>query len=492
MTGTPGTIAFGTGVALSSLFVTKTSAGLAITDGRATDKVILDGTVDATQTAFAAQGATLLLGTTATAIGGGDDFFHDGSTARFVRGQDGAVTAWGVDGAGSITAGQALSVNGAALVLDDGARIVGSGQDFLGNGSRALFVRGAHAEFIVGTFDPSGTLLAAYAPTRQGVAMTIDAGSTILGAGEDYFRDGEKAVFVRAATGSVSVWAFDATGALGASQTLTAAGAPIVVAPTAIVTGGGQDFFGDGGRTLFLRGSDGGLAAWGFDAAGGRTASVTFTIAGAPVTVRAADTVVGAGQDLFGNGGRTVFLRSAEGALRAGGFDRTGAINAGVDLTAGGAPLVIDSGASVIGAGMDFFGVSGRTVIVRDGTGALHAGGFDATGALTARMDFLTQGAALRVDRSATVVGGGEDFFGNGERALFLRQATGALEVLSFGAGGTLDLRQAFTLPGGGSATLEPGVSVVAAGSQSIMVQDGTGARHLWAFDSAGVRLAVT
>ena len=148
--------------------------------------------------------------------------------------------------------------------------------------------------------------------------------------------------------------------------------------------------------------------------------------------------VVGAGEDFFGNAQHTAFIRGSNRALHAWSFDDIGSLTRGMDFTINNTALVVDAGTSIVGGSQDFFhnGNGERTLFTRGGNGALHAWSFDGTGAIITGQDFSSGGTPLIVDTGTLVVGGGEDFFGNGGHTTFARASDDSLSVPDFTASG--------------------------------------------------------
>ena len=91
------------------------------------------------------------------------------------------------------------------------------------------------------------------------------------------------------------------------------------------VVGGGADFFGTGGCTAFVRGSDGSLSALDFDTAWRQDIRQAFTIAGGAALVIDTDTkVTGGAGDYFGTGGHGIYVQDATGMQHVWEFDGTG------------------------------------------------------------------------------------------------------------------------------------------------------------------------
>ena len=237
-----------------------------------------------------------------------------------------------------------------------------------------------------------------------------------------------------------------------------------------------------------------------FDATGTATRDLNLTQNGTKLVFDSASTVIGGGEDFFGNGQRTAFIRGGNGALHAWSFDDTGSLTQGTDFTLSGTALVVDSSSTVVGGGEDFFraGTGQRTLFIRGGNGALHAWGFNkATGAIEAGQDFSSGGTPLIVDTGTTVVGGGEDFLGNGGHTAFVRASDGSLSVLDFTSTGATDIRQAFTVAGGAALVIDTGTTVTGGagdyfntGGHGIYVHD-AGGRHVWEFNASGMRTGV-
>ena len=491
------------------------------------------------------QGSPVFLSATTVVAGGGADFFGLGEAAVFLL-DGGTLTAWAFDGTGALNAGQTLLQGVAA-----GTTVVGGGEDFFGIGGHAAFLRGANGALRVDEFQPGGALLGGQALTTNGAPVTIDATTAVIGGGQDFFRNGDRTVFVRD-NGALVAWGFDSHGALNAAQTLIPQGlgtasavvgagedyfgiggravflagvggaltvdefdgsgtlmqsqvlrthdqaAPITI-DTATIIVGGEDFFGNGTRAVFLRGGGGQLNVWGFDAQGTIQSGQLLNFNGSAVVIDSATTIAGGGQDFFGNGERALFLRGGDGALHAWAFDGYGALNAGLDLKSNGAALVVDTATSVIGGGEDFFGNGERALFLRGGNGALHAWAFDGGGTLNAGLDLVgAQGRTITVDTGTKVVGGGENFFGNGDHVAFVRASDGGLGAWDVDAYGTVNLQKAFTLDGATPLKIDTATKVVGdagdyfqTGGHAIFVQDASGTRHVWEFNGAGVRTGV-
>ena len=344
---------------------------------------------------------------------------------------------------------------------------------FLRTGTGALRLAGA---------DANGTAVSSLALTQQGGAtFTVDAGTTVVGAGSTFQSPSGAGhtVFLRGSSGTLTVDQFDAAGVLAASQVLTAQGSPVYIDTITSVAGAGQNYFGAGERTLFLHDGDG-LVAWGFDAAGAIDAARVLRWSG-----YGASSVVGSGEDVQGSGPRAVFNYSggAAGNLSVDLFDAGGTLNQTLVLGTGGrvGGVAVDAGTTVVGGGQDVFGTGGHAAFLRIGAG-LSVVEFDGTGAITGSQTLSHQGAAAYIDATTSVVGGGQDFLGNGQRTIFERIGDGTLQALLFDGSGAIGSGMNFVTPQGVRVFVDAMTSIVGAGGdffrtgeQTLYLRDGNG-----------------
>ena len=262
-----------------------------------------------------------------------------------------------------------------------GAASIGSCTGFFGTDSHTMFFRGTNTQLSAVAYDDAGSVVGRQSFTHGDTIAAVEDSSTVIGGGGDFYGVGGRAIFFRNVNGLLAVWNINGSGAYDQADYLKAGGNYIPVGASATVVGAGYDVFGPGVHTVFLRGDNGELTALGFNASAAQTASRAFTVAGAGATIAAGTTVVGYGEDFFGTGGHTIFMRDSGGALTARDSTDTGALGAAVPLTSQGQPIVVGTSTTVIGAGETVLGATTRTVFLRDAHGQLTALMFDNTGA---------------------------------------------------------------------------------------------------------------
>ena len=212
----------------------------------------------------------------------------------------------------------------------------------------------------------------AFAALQSALPAGTAGTATLAGTTQNFFGHKEQDSFVRSSANTVQVTGTDTTGAVQFAKTLSGKGGAVFTldAGTSVI-GAGVNFlpaFSAGpastyGDTAFLRSGTGALSAVQFDGNGTLVATQALSYNGNPLIVDATTTVVGAGQDYYGNGGHTLFLRENGGLTVINEFDNTGSFTSGQALTYNGARLSIDGTAAVVGAGQDFFGIGERTIL---------------------------------------------------------------------------------------------------------------------------------
>jgi hypothetical protein len=240
-----------------------------------------------------------------TIIGSARNYAGTNGPNIITRGTSGRVTVWALDGGGHPVFGQTLDP---AYVLGTNVTVIGAGTNFAGKGGYNLFIREAAGQVTAWEFDSNGHGL--YGKTLDS-AYVLSTNVTIIGAGANFSGNGGRNVFIREAAGQVTVWEFDSTGHGIFGQTLDSG---FTLGTNVSVIGGGMNFNSSGGHDVFIREAGGQVTVWEFNAAGhgtyGQTLNASFTV-GTNVAV------MGAGQNLFANGGHDVFIRNSTGQLTA-------------------------------------------------------------------------------------------------------------------------------------------------------------------------------
>ncbi|SEC39994.1 protein of unknown function [Rhizobiales bacterium GAS191] len=430
----------------------------------------------------------------------------------FVDGGASKSTTVAADGTWSIALGP-LSFGGHSLVATEAASgtsvlpvsltltiadTIGNAGDYfnLGNSGQTVFVRGGTGQLQAWEF-AGGQAVGAAGFTNAGAAFNVDAATTVVGGGQDFFNlggPGERAVFLRSGSGQLQAWEFDslnqATGAAG----FTNAGAAFTIDAATATVGGGEDFFGlgIGERTVFLRAGSGQLQAWEFNSANQATGAAGFTDAGAAFTIDSATSVIGGGQDFFGLGfgQHTAFLRTGNGQLQAWEFNGLNQATGAAGFTNVGAAFTVDSATTIVGGGQDYFGLGAgeRTVFMRAGNGQLEAWEFN-------RLNQATGAAAFSgaIDTATTVVGAGEDVLGSGQRDIFARDGSGQLFLWQFNASHQLTGYAALKDANGAAIVIDTATTVAgaaidpASGLHEIALVDGSGNAVWWDFNGTSL-----
>ncbi len=421
-------------------------------------------------------------------IGAGTNFGGYGEQDKFLRATTGQLVNWQYNACGALVGGVAMTLNGAAALIDTATTIVGTGVGFLSYGLHDLFGRLGTGQLFAWEANSLGTIVSGANLTVQDAPLMIDTATSVVGADEDFFGNGGRTIFLRSAAGGLSALEFNASGALNATQTLTNNGSAVAIDTATTVVGGGEDFFGNGGRTVFVRDAAGGLIALAFNASGALNAAQTPTNNGSAVVIDAATTVVGAGEDFFGNGDHTIFLRSAAGGLVALASNANGALTAAQTLTNNGAAVTIDAATTVIGGGEDFFGNGGHTVFVRNAAGGLIALEANADGSLTAAQTLMSNGNPVTIDTATTAIGAARNFAGTGGDDVFLLTGSGNLEYLELNGSGAATTNMTFAYAsndaavcvGARTSVVGAAYGVLGQNERDVFLRDGGEQLHVW------------
>jgi hypothetical protein len=415
--------------------------------------------------------AGFLLSASDTIAGTATNFSGHGGRDVFVRGASGNVTVWEFDSNGYGIFGQTLE---ASYTLDPRLNIVGAGVNYTGNGGSDLFLQYPGGQLAIHEFDSNGHLVFGQ---MLDPSFTLLANDTIIGAGQNFSGNGGHDVFVRGPSGNVTVWEFDAYGHGVYGQTLEAS---YTLDPRLNIVGAGMNYTGNGGHDLFLQYPGGQLAIHEFDSNGhlvfGQMLDPSFTLL-------ADDTIIGAGQNFSGNSGRDVFVRGASGSITVWEFDAYGHGVFGQTLEAS---YSLGAGLDIVGAGVNYTGSGGHDLFLRYASGQLAVHEFDSNGHLVFGQ-MLDPSFTLPANN--TIIGAGQNFSGNGGRDVFVRGPSGNVTVWEFDANGhgiygqTLDAN--FTLAT--SATIAgAGLNVFANGGHDLFIRTLTGQIVIKEFDSAG------
>jgi hypothetical protein len=404
-----------------------------------------------------------MVDTATIVVGAGEDFFHLGQRDVFVRQTTGQLAVWQFSSSGAIDGNIPLTSGGAAATIDTATLVAGAGEDFFGTGQSDVFLRTAAGQLTVWQVSSSGVVQSTEALTNAGSILWFDSGTTVVGAGEDFLRLTQRDIFLRQSNGQLVIWQLSSSGAINGNIPLTSGGANVTIDTATTAVGAGEDFFGTGQSDIFRREQNGQLVVMQAASTGVISGQLALTNSGSPLWLDTATTVIGAGEDYFGDAQRTIFIRTSSGQLTAWQFSSSGAIDGNQPFTNSGNILWIDSGTTVVGAGEDFLRQAQRDIFLRQSNGQLVIWQFSSSGAIDGNTPLTSGGAAVTIDAATTVVGAGEDFFGTGQSNVFERQASGQLVVCQVANNGAITNTQALT-NGGGIMWIDTGTTVVGAG----------------------------
>jgi len=452
-----------------------------------------------------------------SSIGGlASDYYSSaqGQPDLYVIGPTGELTTWIVSNLniGSQNIGFS-NASGAISIIGPASAIVGAGEDYFGDDERDIFVRdAATGQLQILAATTSGLVSQAMnftytdPTTGQPAAVNINAQTTVVGGGEDFWGIDGQTVFARQNSQLVA-WEFNSSGNLirsaGFTYTDPTTGQPAAVninAQTTVV-GGGEDFWGIDGQTVFAR-QNSQLVAWEFNSSGNLVGAAGFTYTDpttgqqVAVDIDTQTTVVGGGEDFWGVGGRTVFARQ-DGQLVAWEFNSSGNLIAAAGFTytdpttSQRVAVGIDTGTTVVGGGEDFWGIGGRTVFGRQ-DGQLVAWEFDGSGNMVASIGFTAGGVAAGIDTATTVIGVGQNWESVGDRDIFFRWSNGDLVMIGFNGSGAE--YEGFTLTDNGSPiVLDTAAKVVATGTDAngnpqVVIQVGSGTSQTYTYSRQGLQ----
>jgi len=186
--------------------------------------------------------------------------------------------------------------------------VIGAGEDYLGSGERDVFFRFGTGQLVMGEFNSSGQADYALFFTNWAVAPT----TTVIGAGEDYLGSGERDVFFRFSTGQLVMGEFNSSGQ--ADYALSFTNWAVDTATT--VVGAGQDLMRSGERDVFFRLGTGQLEMGEFNSSAQADYAMLFTNAnGSAFTIDSGTRVVGVGLDASHGNLPDVTLQTGSGAV---------------------------------------------------------------------------------------------------------------------------------------------------------------------------------
>jgi len=396
---------------------------------------------------------------------------------------------------------------------------VGSGFDFLGTGQADQFVATASGQLGIFQFNISNQLTARLWVTNGGANLTMGTGTSVVGVGANFFGDTQRNMFIRASSGQVDVFEISQNGvALGVAGLVVpssgGSSTPFTIDTGTSVIGTGQNFFDQADSEIFLRESNGQINVEEiknlFNGTTQVIGSAGLVIPGSggsstPFTVSAGTTVVGIGQDFFGQGDREIFLRLSTGQVAVEEinnlFNGTTQVIGSAGLvvppsTSGGSstPFAIDSGTSVIGIAHNFFDAGDLNMFTRTATGGVDVWEvkdlFNGTSQVIGVAGLINDGANFNPDLGTSVIGVSHGFFGQNELDAFVRLSSGQLAVYTihnlFNGTSQVTGSAGLTNSSGSAFTVDSAMSVIGVGTdsanglQQVELQDGTNAPVLW------------
>ena len=482
----------------------------------------LAGTGDYVTTGLA--GGTINLGAgSAATINGPFDTISVGAGATatvtngafdYLTGSSGAII---VSGAGT----NGLTVNGANDAITD---LDGSAVNLVGTGDTLTVAVGATATITVNgtgnrlitsaasvnqlTLTQSGNDLvigiagttAAYTvknwfsgPSNQFAEISAQDGTSIslidgaqLDAAQNLLGQGEHDLLVTGGTGNAAILEVNTVGAITGDVALTYNGGGLSFAGDTYL-GQGGDFLGLGGQDLFVRNSAGNLAIWEVVTNGAVLAGPLVTSGGSAVVLGASAVLIGIGFNFAGQGGSDLFLRDGSGHLNIWEVGTNGALLTTPAVTVNGSQVVLGSSATLIGTGFNFAGQGGKDLFLRDGSGHLNIWEVGTNGAVLAAPVVTSGGTPVVLGASATLIGTGQDLLGLGGHDFLWQLPTGQVVVWEVNANQQVVATPILNLTNGTPAGIGPGATVIGSsphllglGGHDILWQLPTGQVVVW------------
>ena len=110
-----------------------------------------------------------------------------------------------------MASGGLTNASGTPFTLASGSKVIGTDRDFLDRGGSDLFVRGTDGKLYAYEFDPNtGRLLQGGGLLNaNGSALVIESGALVVGTAENFLHANGTDVFVQRPNGAFSVYEFD-------------------------------------------------------------------------------------------------------------------------------------------------------------------------------------------------------------------------------------------------------------------------------------------
>lgn len=432
-----------------------------------------------------------------------------GTAKGIVGRQEGDILLLGPSGTIAITEfdpdhlGQILSLPTApSVLLDDSGRyqfVLGLGSPLIGTTNNFLGRQGVDLAFL----NADGHIQIYELSTNNigwtnGNVLITDAGGhpvafpngvSLIGSGSSLTGAHGQSLFLRYPDGHVEWREFDvsALGKVQAGGTLTYPdGTLISVESGASLVVAGQDFTGHGGRDLLIQHVDQHVSIVEVDTTG--HALVTMPLLntdGSGFLLANNSQIVGTGANFSGSGGQDLFIREADGQLTVAEFGNNGHAIFNKTLDPG---FILGATDTIIGTGANFSGNGGRDVFIREPNGQVTVWEFDANGHGVYGQT-LDPNFVLGTQRA--IVGTGSNFSGNNERDLFIREPNGQVTAWGFDATGhgvygkTLD---STALLGASDTVAGTGANFSSNGGQDVFIRGAGGQITVWEFDANGHR----
>ena len=375
-------------------------------------------------------------------IGAGMDFLHTGNHDLYLRNASGQISSLEFNASGVEMAQTALMNGASQLTLASGSTVIGTGFNLLGSGNNDIFVRTPVTNAITAyEYSSNGALTGSVALMVGGNPFQLDGSSTIIGSGYDFWGTGNHDIFVRTSTDQIDAWEFTAAGVATVAAQLTVGPLPYLLDGGSTIVGSGVNFWGSGGSDMFIRSASGAMSVWEFNSTG--AATVAHGLSG--FTLDGTSQVIGTSVGLYTAGNVDLYSVTAGGQLTVHEVNSSGAQTTATTFTLSGVPQTD----TVVGAGTDsttaakdiilqtatgqttVYDISGTTLTAQSGLIVTTESNGSVVTVGTAVANTLTAGSA-----ATTLIGnGGNDIY---DLASNFSQATIVNGVSGNSASGTL------------------------------------------------------